>query len=139
MIQVKQYIVDAFTREPFSGNPAAVCVMEGWPPDEAMKKLAMENNLSETAFVVKEGGNYRLRWFTPETEVELCGHATLASSFVILNYVQPGQNKVRFDTVSGPLTVTRSGSFYEMDMPTYELHEIPVTGAMEKAFGYRPV
>ena len=136
---MKQYIVDAFTREPFSGNPAAVCVTDSWLPEDTMKKLAMENNLSETAFIVKEDQGYRLRWFTPETEVELCGHATLASSFVILNYYQQGQNTVRFDTMSGLLTVTRNGSFYEMDMPTYELHEIPVTDAMEKAFGYRPV
>ena len=136
---MKQYIVDAFTREPFSGNPAAVCVMESWPAEDAMKKLAKENNLSETAFIVKEAEGYRLRWFTPETEVELCGHATLASSFVILNEYEPGQSEVRFHTVSGLLTVRRKGSLYEMDMPTYELHEVPVTDAMEKAFGIRPV
>ena len=136
---MKQYIVDAFTREPFSGNPAAVCVTERWPSEEGMKKLAMENNLSETAFIVKEDAGYHLRWFTPETEVELCGHATLASSFVILNFYEPGQSEVRFHTRSGILTVRRSGSLYEMDMPTYELHEIPVTDAMEEAFGYRPV
>ena len=82
---MKQYIVDAFTNKPFSGNPAAVCVMESWPSEESMMKLAMENNLSETAFIVKEDAGYHLRWFTPGTEVELCGHATLASSFVILN------------------------------------------------------
>ena len=81
---MKQYIVDAFTDKPFSGNPAAVCVMESWPSEESMMKLAMENNLSETAFIVKEKQGYHLRWFTPGTEVELCGHATLASSFVIL-------------------------------------------------------
>ena len=81
---MKQYIVDAFTNKPFSGNPAAVCVMESWPSEESMMKLAMENNLSETAFIVKEPEGYHLRWFTPGTEVELCGHATLASSFVIL-------------------------------------------------------
>ena len=86
---MKQYIVDAFTNKPFSGNPAAVCVMESWPSEESMMKLAMENNLSETAFIVKEEAGYHLRWFTPGTEVELCGHATLASSFVILNYYQP--------------------------------------------------
>ena len=86
---MKQYIVDAFTNKPFSGNPAAVCVMESWPSEESMMKLAMENNLSETAFIVKEETGYHLRWFTPGTEVELCGHATLASSFVILNYYEP--------------------------------------------------
>jgi len=104
---MKQYIVDAFTGIPFSGNPAAVCVMEEWPSEAAMMKLAMENNLSETAFIVKEGAGWHLRWFTPTTEVELCGHATLASAFVILNYYEPDSASVRFDTLSGPLTVTR--------------------------------
>ncbi len=136
---MKQYIVDAFTNEPFSGNPAAVCVMEGWPSDEAMMKLAMENNLSETAFIVKEEQGYHLRWFTPGTEVELCGHATLASSFVILNYYEPDSSIVRFHTLSGVLTVVRKGNLYEMDFPTFDLKEIPVTEDMECAFGIRPV
>lgn len=136
---MKQYIVDAFTDTPFSGNPAAVCVTDRWPSDESMKKLAMENNLSETAFVVREETGYRLRWFTPEMEVELCGHATLASSFVILNFYEPELDTVRFHTLSGPLTVRKRGSLYEMNFPTYELREIPVTDAMERAFGVRPV
>ena len=136
---MKQYIVDAFTSQPFSGNPAAVCVMDNWPSKESMMKLAMENNLSETAFIVKEEEGYRLRWFTPGTEVELCGHATLASSFVILNFYEQDSNVVRFNTMSGPLTVRRNGSLYEMDFPTYELKEIPVTDAMEQAFGIRPI
>ena len=136
---MKQYIVDAFTNKPFSGNPAAVCIMESWPSEEAMMKLAMENNLSETAFIVKEEKGYHLRWFTPGTEVELCGHATLASSFVILNFYEPDSSKVKFNTLSGELTIQREGNLYEMDFPTYELKEIPVTDAMEKAFGVRPV
>ena len=136
---MKQYIVDAFTRERFSGNPAAVCVMERWPAEESMKKLAMENNLSETAFIVKEEQGYHLRWFTPGTEVELCGHATLASAFVILNFYEPQNDEVRFRTMSGLLTVKRKGNLYEMDFPTYELKEIPVTDEMERAFGVRPV
>lgn len=136
---MKQYIVDAFTDKPFAGNPAAVCVMESWPSEEAMMKLAMENNLSETAFIVKEEQGYHLRWFTPGTEVELCGHATLASSYVILNYYEPGRDEVTFDTLSGKLTIHRKGNLYEMDFPTYELQEIPVTDAMEKAFGVRPI
>lgn len=135
---MKQYIVDAFTNKPFSGNPAAVCVMESWPSEEFMLKLAMENNLSETAFIVKEEHGYRLRWFTPGTEVELCGHATLASSFVILNYYEPGSNTVTFHTLSGELTIEKKGTLYEMNFPTYELKEIPVTDAMEAAFGIRP-
>ena len=136
---MKQYIVDAFTSEPFTGNPAAVCVMDSWPSDESMMKLAMENNLSETAYIVKEEQGYHLRWFTPGTEIELCGHATLASAFVILNYYEPESDEVRFNTLSGELIVKKKGTLYEMDFPTYELKEIPVTDDMEKAFGVRPV
>ena len=136
---MRQYIVDAFTSAPFSGNPAAVCVMDRWPSEEFMKKLAGENNLSETAFIVKEDAGYHLRWFTPGTEVELCGHATLASAYVILNRAEPGGTEVSFDTLSGRLTVKRQGELYEMDFPTYELKEIPVTDAMERAFGVRPI
>ena len=136
---MKQYIVDAFTDKPFAGNPAAVCVMDKWPSEASMMKLAMENNLSETAFIVKEEEGYHLRWFTPGKEVELCGHATLASSYVILNFVEPESSSVSFNTMSGVLTVKRSGDLYEMDFPTYELKEIQVTDDMEKAFGVRPV
>ena len=136
---MKQYIVDAFTNEPFTGNPAAVCVMERWPSEEAMMKLAMENNLSETAFLVKEEQGYHLRWFTPGTEVELCGHATLASAFVILNFYETETDTVRFRTASGILTVMQNGNRFEMDFPTFPLREIPVTDEMERAFGVRPV
>ena len=136
---MKQYIVDAFTDTPFSGNPAAVCVMNAWPSESFMRMLAMENNLSETAFIVREEHGYRLRWFTPGTEVDLCGHATLASAFVILNSIEPESDTVRFDTRSGILTVMRCGNQYEMDFPTCPLEEIPVSDEMEKAFGVRPV
>ena len=136
---MKQYIVDAFTNKPFSGNPAAVCVMESWPSEESMMKLAMENNLSETAFIVKENTGYHLRWFTPGTEVELCGHATLASSYVILNFYEKDSDEVRFNTLSGELIIRKRNNRYEMNFPTYQLEEIPVTDEMEKAFGVRPI
>jgi len=110
---MKQYIVDAFTNQPFSGNPAAVCVMNNWPSEESMMKLAMENNLSETAFIVKEAEGYHLRWFTPGTEVELCGHATLASAYVILNFYEPESDVVQFNTLSGILTIRRKSSLYD--------------------------
>lgn len=135
---MKQYIVDAFTGKPFSGNPAAVCVMEAWPSEDFMQKLAVENNLSETAFLVREGEGWRLRWFTPGEEVDLCGHATLASSFVMFNHYEREKNVVQFFTRSGTLTVTRKGNLYEMDFPTYPNREIPVTDDMEAAFGIRP-
>ena len=137
--KMKQYIVDAFTNKPFAGNPAAVCIMNSWPSKESMMKLAMENNLSETAFIVKEEKGYHLRWFTPETEVELCGHATLASACVILNFYEPDKNEVTFNTLSGELTVKQKENLYEMDFPAYTLKEVPVTDDMEKAFGVRPV
>lgn len=91
---MKQYIVDAFTSKPFSGNPAAVCIMNKWRSEEYMMKLAMENNFSETAFIVKEKTGHHLRWFIPGAEIELCGHATLASAFVILNFYEKGKNEV---------------------------------------------
>ena len=103
--ELKQYIVDAFTNQPFSGNPAAVCVMDQWPSEESMMKLAMENNLSETAFIVKEEAGYHLRWFTPGTEVELCGHATLASSYVILNFYEKDSSEVVIYTVRFRLAI----------------------------------
>ncbi len=136
---MKQYIVDAFTKEPFKGNPAAVCVMDEWPAEEFMMNLAAENNLSETAYVVREAEGYHLRWFTPGTEVELCGHATLASAFVILNYYDTKASEVKFKTLSGELIVRKNGEMLEMDFPIYRLKEIPVTDAMERAFGVRPV
>ena len=136
---MKQYIVDTFTNKPFAGNPAAVCVMDSWPSEGSMMKLAMENNLSETAFIVKEEKGYHLRWFTPGTEVELCGHATLASAYVILNFYESDKREVMFNTMSGELIVKQKENLYEMDFPTYELKEVPVTDDMEKAFGARPI
>ena len=135
---MKQYTVDAFTSQVFSGNPAAVCVMEGYPPDEVLLDIARENNLSETAFAVREGGGYRLRWFTPGGEIDLCGHATLATAFVLLNFYEPGAERVVFSTMSGELTVTRRGGLYEMDFPAYELRRVPVTEEMATAFGASP-
>ena len=91
---MKQYVVDVFTEEIFSGNPAAVCVMEHWISDSLMMKIALENNFSETAFIVKEGEKYHLRWFTLAGEINLCGHATMASSFVIFNFFE--KHKINF-------------------------------------------
>ncbi|MBQ1820268.1 MAG: PhzF family phenazine biosynthesis protein [Clostridia bacterium] len=136
---MKQYIVDAFTDKPFHGNPAAVCVTDAWLPDETMQAIAAENNLAETAFAVKEGDRYRIRWFTPMAEEELCGHATLAASFVILSFYEPDADEVRYTSISGDLSVKRKGDLFELNFPTYPLREIPVTDDMEKAFGARPV
>ena len=135
---IKQYMVDAFTDKVFSGNPAAVCVLNEWPDEQLMKNIALENNLSETAFVVKESEGYHLRWFTPKDEINLCGHATLAAGFVILNYYDRDLDEIMFHTMSGKLTVTKKDDLYEMDFPTYELKEIPVTDEMTRAFGAVP-
>lgn len=135
---MKQYVVDAFTDKPFHGNPAAVLVMDRWLKDDTMQAIAAENNLAETAFVVKEGEQYRIRWFTPMTEEELCGHATLAASFVLFRFYEPNADEVRYTSISGELAVRRVGDLFRLDFPTYALTEIPVTDAMEQAFGARP-
>jgi len=136
---MKQYIVDAFTDKVFTGNPAAVCIIKEWIPDSLMMNITRENNLSETAFAVKEGTEYRLRWFTPGGEIDLCGHATLATAFVILNYYDTDRSQVSFDTLSGKLTVVQKDDLYEMDFPAYQLKAVPVTDKMEAAIGVRPL
>lgn len=137
---MKQYIIDAFTDELFRGNPAAVCILDRWLTEETMIKIATENNLSETAFAVREDDHaYHLRWFTPGGEIDLCGHATLATAFVIMNYYEKEKQAVDFTTLSGRLTVKRNGDLYEMDFPAYVLKPIPVTDEMTDAIGIRPV
>lgn len=136
---MKQYIVDAFTDRVFHGNPAAVCVLKAWLPDEVMMAMADENHLSETAFTVKEGETYRLRWFTPGGEIDLCGHATLATAFVLMNFYDQTASRLVFTTKSGELVVTRRDDLYEMDFPAYELTEVPVTDEMTDAIGIRPL
>jgi predicted PhzF superfamily epimerase YddE/YHI9 len=116
-MQIPLYQVDAFTNRLFAGNPAAVCPLEEWLPDALLQAIAAENNLSETAFFLRRGDRYELRWFTPSVEVDLCGHATLASAFVILRLLEPARERVEFDTRSGQLTVTRRGERLAMDFP----------------------
>ena len=103
---MRQYIVDAFSDKIFSGNPAAICILDNWISEEMMKNITIENNLSETAFAVKEGKQYHLRWFTPEGEINLCGHATLACAFVILTQLEKDKDCVVFSTLSGERAVT---------------------------------
>jgi PhzF family phenazine biosynthesis protein len=136
---LKQYVVDAFTDKVFGGNPAAVCVMPAWLPDELLMNIARENNLSETAFAVREDGDYHLRWFTPGGEIDLCGHATLATAYVIMRFYRPEETALKFRTLSGTLTVKKNGDLYEMDFPAYELSPVPVTIEMEEAIGARPL
>ena len=117
MAVIPLYQVDAFASRLFTGNPAAVCPLAEWLDDAAMQSIAGENNLAETAFFVERDGRYHLRWMTPEVEVDLCGHATLASAFVILNFLTPNRDEVAFDTRSGELVVQRQGGRLAMDFP----------------------
>lgn len=135
---MKCYVVDAFSDRPFKGNPAAVCLLEAFPSDELMQSIAMENNLSETAFVVKNGEDYDLRWFTPGGEIDLCGHATLATAYTLFRFVEQDAQQLHFHTRSGLLTVTRRGGLLEMELPGYTLTPVPVTDQMEQAMGVRP-
>jgi PhzF family phenazine biosynthesis protein len=129
------YQVDAFANQIFEGNPAAVCPLKEWIPDEQMQLIAMENNLSETAFFVKRDGRYDLRWFTPTTEVDLCGHATLASAHVLFEHLGYEESVIRFDCNSGELQVEKRGDQLVMNFPAAALHKAEVPGFLEDAVG----
>lgn len=131
---VKQYIVDAFAEELFTGNPAAVLPCKAMPTPELMQKIAIENNYSETAFVVKTGGGkYDLKWFTPGGEVDLCGHATLAAAYVLNQFVDNGIEEMCFNTLSGELRAIRDGEQFTLDFPIGRTKPVPVTEAMLRA------
>lgn len=134
------YQVDAFADKPFAGNPAAVCPLERWISDELMQAIAAENNLAETAFFVPEGAGYGLRWFTPENEIDLCGHATLASAYVVFRYLQPQKPSVSFRTVkSGVLNVTRDGEVLSLDFPSWPAEPCAAPDELVAALGRKPV
>lgn len=135
---MKQYVVDAFTDKVFSGNPAAVCVLDKPISDELMQKITTENNLSETAFALKDGDGYKLRWFTPGGEIDLCGHATLATAYTIFRFYDKEAQSLSFSTLSGILTVKRNGKLLEMDFPAYKLAPTAVTDEIVDALGVRP-
>lgn len=131
---MKQYIVDAFAEELFTGNPAAVLPCKTMPTPEIMLKIAIENNYSETAFVVKTGeGKYDLKWFTPGGEIDLCGHATLATAYIVSRFVDYGIEKMSFKTLSGELSVTRDGEQFTLDFPVGKTKPISVTEAIMRA------
>jgi PhzF family phenazine biosynthesis protein len=119
-MQIPLFHVNAFTDQPFRGNPAAVCLLDSWLDDEALREVAAENNLPATAFLVQEGNSYHLRWFTPQREVRLCGHATLATAYVLLRVLSPELGSVRFETrFRGQLTVEKKNDFLAMDFPGF--------------------
>lgn len=130
--------VDAFTREPFHGNPAAVVPLESWLPTQTMLDIAAENNLAETAFFVKQDDAYELRWFTPEVEMDLCGHATLASAFVLWNELRFEGNEIAFKTKSGELRVAKDGDLMVMDFPSRPPIDTDAPEGLAEALGGKP-
>ena len=132
---MKYYIVDAFTDTVFKGNPAGVCLLEDELDDITMQSISAENNLSETAFLIKRDGYYDLRWFTPKVEIDLCGHATLGSAFILMNFVDVTMSEICFKTKSGTLTVKKREDLYELDFPSRKTQEIAVTAEMTQAIG----
>ncbi|AWI04800.1 PhzF family phenazine biosynthesis protein [Clostridium drakei] len=138
-MRIPVYQVDAFTNKQFGGNPAAVCPLEQWIDDELMQKIAAENNLAETAFFVKKDSEYELRWFAPKGEIDLCGHATLATSYVIFNYIDKNASLVKFNTKSGVLEVSKDGNLLTMIFPSREAEKCEVPEALIKGLGKVPV
>ncbi len=142
-MKIPLYQLDAFSDRPFEGNPAAVCPLEAWLDDDVMQQIAAENNLSETAFFVRDGageeGGFGLRWFTPVSEVDLCGHATLASAWVILQRLAPDRESVRFETRSGELIVERGeGDLLVMDFPARPAMSREAPRALVEGLGAEP-
>lgn len=139
-MKFKIYQVDAFTSELFSGNPAAVCPLKEWPSDELMQKIAMENNLAETAFYVQYGDIYEIRWFTPAVEVDLCGHATLASAFVLYHLEGHDSPQINFYSPrSGKLVVTRDEDMLTLDFPSDVYYRAEITGDIAGCFDVAPL
>lgn len=142
-MNIPLYVVDAFTDAAFSGNPAAICPLDDWLDDDLMQAIAAENNLSETAFFVPAGDTFALRWFTPKVEVDLCGHATLASAFVLSLTGKGGSLPYRFDTKSGELQVTERDQWFTLDFPARDIepldNEDAIIAQVEAACGKRPL
>lgn len=138
-MELKMYQVDAFTTNLFKGNPAAVIPLNSWLPDELMQDIALENNLSETAFFCPSNGDFHIRWFTPVREVNLCGHATLATAHVLFNHLNYNMNQIVFHSKSGQLTVTKDSSGQiVLDLPACDLHEVEITEELNSLLGKRP-
>lgn len=134
----KIYQVDAFAEQVFSGNPAAVCPLDNWLKDDLLQKIAMENNLSETAFYVQQENEFTIRWFTPTVEVDLCGHATLAAAFVLFNYENYSEKIIHFHSPrSGVLSVARNESMLTLNFPTDQLEEVVISSEILNCFDIR--
>lgn len=138
-MQLTIYQLDAFSSKVFGGNPAAVCPLTEWLPDSLMQQIALENNLAETAFYVKEGSQFHIRWFTPAVEVDLCGHATLATAFVIFNFEGYTDAIIEFTSKSGILKVQKQGDLLELDFPVDELTTTQTPEALVSSLGITPI
>lgn len=139
-MEIPIHHLDAFvTAGVFTGNPAAVCPLAAWLPDAVMQNIATENNLSETAFFVGGNGQYQIRWMTPATEIDLCGHATLASAHVVFSTLEPGRKEVRFDSKSGPLSVRADGDRLVLDFPSRPPRQLALQPEIAGALGRPPV
>jgi PhzF family phenazine biosynthesis protein len=138
-MELSVYQVDAFSKSVFGGNPAAICPLEAWLADATLQSIAAENNLSETAFFVRNGACFHLRWFTPRCEVDLCGHATLASAHVLFNELHEPGELIRFETKSGELTVAREGDMLTLDFPSRPPSSIRPDPGLIAAMGGQPV
>ena len=140
MPELDIYQVDAFTDRIFAGNPAAVVPLGSWLPDDVLAGIAAENNLAETAYFVRDEGeaDFHLRWFTPKIEVDLCGHATLASAAILFNQLQWAEDRIVFRSLSGPLTVAREGSRYVLDFPSRVAADVPMPDGLAEAIGVTP-
>ena len=138
-MKLPMYQLDAFSGRVFAGNPAAVCPLKDWLPDATMQAIAAENNLAETAYFVGGNGKYAIRWFTPTVEIDLCGHATLASAAVVMKHLEPRLDSVRFTTKSaGDLTVEREGEMFVLDFPSWPAKPVLAPDGLEMALGARP-
>ena len=138
-MKIRQYQIDAFATRAFEGNPAAVCMLEYWLEDSLLQALAEENNLSETAFFVPAGNGFRLRWFTPVREVDLCGHATLAAAHVIFEHLDYAEPVITFETRSGELFVEKHGNLLRMDFPASPPAPCKTPDVLAKGLGIRPI
>jgi PhzF family phenazine biosynthesis protein len=139
-MKIPIYQVDAFTSEVFSGNPAAVCILDSWLDDNILQSIAAENNVSETAFLVRNDDGFDIRWFTPTTEVALCGHATLASAFVLFSCQDWAEKEIRFHTrKSGQLVVGKRNGLLEMDFPSRPVHSMVPPAGLKEALGVSPM
>ncbi len=137
-MMIRYFQVNAFTSQRFGGNPAGVCPLESWLPDALLQKIAAENNLSETAFFVREGDHFHLRWMTPTTEVDLCGHATLATAHVLFSEVGEKSAQVKFRTLSGNLSAARHGDLIKLDFPSRPPQPCAFPAKLEQALGRAP-